>query len=390
MSLNPIKIPEKHYVGMIKRDHDNLPLGFMTPWGSDASARKRMTTVDAWCLNNSQGTYAKKLEPMTIVNAPMSGFRVTNDIRTTGYGGLDKWRIEDPRGFELEITSGNLAELLQVGVVDCGAILDPCVWARNGAQNVLLSTSTQAYQSAVQATKTANSRANWRDVKIGNQVTLQNSTAGIYLGKFGIVYRKWRNNSSSVTTNIDKVPVTAIYNESEKQVYLIRNPRLVSIDSLDVITASEAELTINQLAADGQIDLRPSGNSEWYESNIVGFYADNKTDFEIKCELTLNEIPDRTQHGRAGKTTIARIGNDYGELYSHFTQTQVKISVIAEGDLEHGRLEYVRDVLTQTRSGRLGDPTWKTVYANISDVDGWYTIHVTFQTPLGNTITGQF
>jgi hypothetical protein len=102
-----IKIPEKHYVGMVKRQTEKIPLGFITPWGNDAAALKRIATVDSWA---KQGHYGNKALPaMTIDNVPMNGFRMTTDIRSSSYGGVDKWRIEDPRGFELEITSHNLA-----------------------------------------------------------------------------------------------------------------------------------------------------------------------------------------------------------------------------------------------------------------------------------------
>ena len=43
-----IKFPEKHYIGFQTRDDDFLPLGFMTPDGTDSAAVKRKQTVDSW------------------------------------------------------------------------------------------------------------------------------------------------------------------------------------------------------------------------------------------------------------------------------------------------------------------------------------------------------
>ena len=48
MAVQNVKIPAKHYVGMVKRQHDDLPLGFITPWGEDAAAQKRIATVNNW------------------------------------------------------------------------------------------------------------------------------------------------------------------------------------------------------------------------------------------------------------------------------------------------------------------------------------------------------
>jgi hypothetical protein len=82
--MSNIKIPAKHYVGMVKRQTEKIPLGFITPWGEDAAAKKRMTTVDNW---SRQGRNTKSLEPMIIENVPMNGFKMTTDIRSSSYGG---------------------------------------------------------------------------------------------------------------------------------------------------------------------------------------------------------------------------------------------------------------------------------------------------------------
>ena len=81
MARDTVKIPTKHYVGMVKRANDTLPLGFMTPYGEDAAAKKRMATVDSWA---GQGYYGNtnKIEAQTIDNVPLSGFRLTSSIRS--------------------------------------------------------------------------------------------------------------------------------------------------------------------------------------------------------------------------------------------------------------------------------------------------------------------
>lgn len=39
MAAKNIKIPAKHYVGMVNRQNEKIPLGFITPWGDDAGAK---------------------------------------------------------------------------------------------------------------------------------------------------------------------------------------------------------------------------------------------------------------------------------------------------------------------------------------------------------------
>jgi hypothetical protein len=143
-------IPEKHYTGLIKREEDILPLGFITPWGNDISSFKRMETVDNWVKNNT--TYKNKLETVVLENKAMCGFRISNGIRSTKFKNDDKWRIEDPRGFELEVNSKNLLDILSKSSVDSCEILSPCIWARCGTNNVLIVAENSEYTKITQAT----------------------------------------------------------------------------------------------------------------------------------------------------------------------------------------------------------------------------------------------
>lgn len=265
MTVNNIKIPAKHYVGMVKRQVEKIPLGFITPWGEDAAAKKRMATVDAWANQLYNG---KALEPMTIENVPLNGFTMTTDIRSSSYGGVDKWRIEDPRGFELEITSHNLAQLLSVGMIDRGEIMDTCVWARDGQQNVLLSTNTEAYKSAVKNTEVSNMTADWKNVKIGNTVLLQNNVTGVWLGRmFGMSYHEsyYRDESDKKSCLIvsDK-SMHVIYIKKEDKnhkhkLLLISSPKLAAITDTATMSEMESEALVNQLIADKTCSVDSAG-----------------------------------------------------------------------------------------------------------------------------------
>ena len=263
--MSNIKIPAKHYVGMVKRQVEKIPLGFITPWGEDAAAKKRMTTVDNW---SRQGRNTKSLEPMIIENVPMNGFKMTTDIRSSSYGGVDKWRIEDPRGFELEITSPNLAQLLTVGMIDRGEIMDTCVWAREGQQNVLLSTSTEEYKAAVKNTEVAAMTADWKNVKIGNTVLLQNNVTGIWLGRmFGVkvetYYRDDENRKKNSITITDKSMHVIYIDKADKNykhtLLLINSPKLAAITDTSTKTETEAETLVNNLLTDSTCNVEGNG-----------------------------------------------------------------------------------------------------------------------------------
>ena len=259
MAVQTVKIPAKHYVGMVKRTHETLPLGFITPWGEDAAAQKRIATVDNWAKTSYYNE--KKLPSMVIDNVPMNGFKMTSDIRSSNYGGVDKWRVEDPRGFELEITSGNLAQLLSVGVIDRGEILDQCVWARSGQSNVLLSTSTEEYKEAVVNTAVSEMKADWKSVKVGNTVLLQNNIRGVWLGRQHMLTAKSPYRDDDRTKNelapsdksyhliyVDE-PTTG-YLKCQHQLLVINSPKLASIESQDTMTEAAAEVLSNELLND--------------------------------------------------------------------------------------------------------------------------------------------
>lgn len=267
MPRENVKIPEKHYVGLLNHHNSGLPMGFMTPWGENAAGVKRMATVDNW----AKGPHS--LTPMVIDNVPMSGFKLTSSIRTTDYGGYDHWRVEDPRGFVLEISGGNLAQLLSVGMIDRGEFIDECVWARHGASNVLLSTATEEYKAAVENTRVAGLKSNWKDVKLGNRIVLQNNIRGVWLGKMRGIVKTFNNSYNSTfgnneLTECDKVYHVICTNDSVSSRYtqtmhLIVNPKLSYIeDHSAVVTPADAEIKVNELLVDKSCYTVISGYSE--------------------------------------------------------------------------------------------------------------------------------
>lgn len=182
-----IKFPKQHYIGMIGRAHDVLPLGFMTEDGTDKAALKRKATVDSWTTGNVRHGQEKTINiARSYENVPLIGFRLTKSIRrysSWGSGNV-KWRIEDPRGFELEITSPNMARIVDTCVIDQGEILEECIWARLKGDNILVPVSSDLYIAATRNDERMTSKVKPSEVNRGDRVTLQNGDEGIYLGKF--------------------------------------------------------------------------------------------------------------------------------------------------------------------------------------------------------------
>ena len=289
--VSNVLVPAEHYVGMVKREGDELPLGFMTPWGEDAASKKRIATVDSWA---SRGYNSSEVEAQVIKNIPLSGFKFTSSIRNSGYGGHDKWRIEDPRGFELEITSGNLAQLMSVGIIDRGEINDQCVWGRQGANNILLSTSTDEYKEAVKNTTVFNTSASWTNVKLGDTVTLQNTITGIWLGRQYPIYLGDSHMEKTDAIGHNKIEhdtkmvhviyvvggAKTSYQNKVDALHLIASPKLSSITPCDTpLTKAQAEVLANQYLTSNSVDLNTAG----YKTILILSFG--------KAKFTLDKVP---------------------------------------------------------------------------------------------------
>lgn len=240
-----IKFPEKHYIGFQKRSEDALPLAFMTPDGDDSTALKRKATVDRWAGDS-------KIESITYENNPLPGFRLVRNIKH-GYGwgqGNVKWRIEDPRGFELEITSPNLSQLLNYCEIKQGDIQEDCIWARSGNENILVPVNSDVYKAALANTARSKKIASLKDLKLGDVVVLQNGYEGTFLGSFYFFhFNQWKPGFSCG----DKKRF--IFKDSTGKQYLtISSPKLAEIIPGDKsLTQELSEQQINIGLQNGSI-----------------------------------------------------------------------------------------------------------------------------------------
>ena len=199
-----IKFPSHHYVGFQSRpSQDNVPLGFMTPDGTDAAAKKRKESVDKWATPYHYHNQPKPetVPAVTYENKPMVGFKLSREVRryaSFGNGNV-KWRIEDPRGFELEISSANFAQILMLCTMEKGEIQDQLIWGRLGAENVLVPVESDAYKAAQANTERAAKKASLKDLKLGDKVVMVNGDEGVFYGKFYLIYNSYSHSSIGQT-----------------------------------------------------------------------------------------------------------------------------------------------------------------------------------------------
>jgi hypothetical protein len=215
-----IKLFPKLYVGFkAQDDHDEengAPgtrphLGFATPYEENAAGKKRQETVDRWAKdgesyyhwNPKTKQYTAKKRPVRPVeiidNVPIEGFKIGEDIRRVYWGGGNVvWRIYDPRGFELEISSANLAKVIEhVGLAKGGAIAGRCIWGRLGGQNLLIPEGTEVWDKMVKDQVKIASNAKlkpMKEVPVGATVSTKTGDK-IYLGEFYAHVREHQGSS---------------------------------------------------------------------------------------------------------------------------------------------------------------------------------------------------
>lgn len=246
-----IKFPSHHYVGFQSRPtQDNSPLGFMTPDGTDAAAKKRKESVDRWAQGYGYGKTKDVPPAVTYENKPMVGFKLSRSIRRdSSFGsGNVKWRIEDPRGFELEISSPNFAQILMLCTMEKGEIQDQLIWGRLGSENILVPVESEVYKAAIANTERAAKKVKPSEVKLGDKLIMQNGDEGIFYGYFYMTYGDYSWSKIAQTFGDKKrflFKVTSGHCKGEWRA--VATPKIAEVEAGDgTLTQEAAEKEINE------------------------------------------------------------------------------------------------------------------------------------------------
>lgn len=249
-----LKLPDQWYVGFANRSGDDAPLGFMAPEGTDSAAMGRKATIDSW--------RGKDIAPRTIDNKKLTGFKLSESIRrysSWGNGNV-KWRITDPRGFELEISSPNLMQILNCSTIEQGEIIDACIWGREGADNILIPVTSDLYKKAVTDTARQSMKVSLKDVKPGNSVTLQDGRTGVFLGDWYQLVFDSRTNTDESGRSVESIRMengkkkryffsmtTSNLPKDKTFIEVIGSPKVATIDDRSTLSDIECYNTITDV-----------------------------------------------------------------------------------------------------------------------------------------------
>ncbi len=162
----------------IKRGNEDL--AYMTYHEDNKAFDKRKSTGIGW---------ARTEEGAAIIgNTPIEGFTVGQSVsRWTTSNKV--FRVKDPRGFEVEIPTDNLAMLLQTCTTTNSVIQEKCVWGREGSNHILLNEGSTPYQKAMSnMDKLAQDVIKPKDHTVGDLLSTVDGDSYLYLGKIKVTY----------------------------------------------------------------------------------------------------------------------------------------------------------------------------------------------------------
>jgi len=324
-------------------------------WGSHTSVQTEDGLIPNCSLQPAPTT--SKYLPKILDNVPQSGFQFTKEVRRTYWGGGNVvWRVLDPRGFQLEISSANLARIIDCSVIKEGTILDECVWGRSGAANVLLPISSDIYQNAKQNTirKATDKKISLKDVQLGDIVKLSNSDVDVngeykYYGKFNVIttntyysvasYRSNRHENEGImvgyeNTNIyePQAPIFERYvfervdnlSSNKERIAFISQPKIHSIvKRMDVPADKNVILnSLNSFVKAGYFEQEKYNNRTLGYNHVAGFSISKVNDIKYDYSKPIDfDIVDY-HYGNKTKTFQSHIVRKDGILY---------ISVMTDG-----------------------------------------------------------
>jgi len=169
-----IKIHNKLWYIVNSKREENL--AYMTHYENNKAFEKRKITGEEWATRKDKG--------IIIDNTPVSGMYIGDSVsRYTTSNKL--FRVTDPRGFMVEVPTGNIATLLHLITVKNGIVQEKCAWGRDGNNHILLPVNSEPYKESIRKMDILqNHLLTWKDIKAGDWVKLfEEDTEYYYAGK---------------------------------------------------------------------------------------------------------------------------------------------------------------------------------------------------------------
>lgn len=185
-----IKIHKRLWTVITNSEHKEPGLAYMTHADKEDSAfESRQSTGRGWAKTGYDDK--ETLKESFYDNTPTKGFEVIACV--SRWSTSNKlFQVRDPRGFVVEIPSGNLSTLLQMTTVVNGVVEEECVWGREGNSHILLPTNSEPYQEGVNNMRVLGDMTAYNNLSIGDVVftSAGDNTEQIFLGKVKLTWKQ--------------------------------------------------------------------------------------------------------------------------------------------------------------------------------------------------------
>jgi hypothetical protein len=410
---NPTTIHKQLYVTIQYRgdaNNDSGLLGFASPYTKDAPFAKRKITQDGWAYGHNikveiddedncsvtgrggdrqygGGTawdpamlFIANCYPRIVPNEPVDGFEIAKSVRRYGWngGGNVKWRITDPRGFDLEISSENFASVLDCCDVSKGVIIGKCVWGRQGNNNILLPEASAPYQEATAHTLKKDIKISLKDIGVGDMVEVMGNNIepenkiAIYYGKYWFMTvtcgnddDRYRSNSLR-SLNGKQTECYLLKSVATNKYFILNSPKVVAhLDKMDT-PLSKAEVATKVNSELG----RTVGIGGFYYGVTLISPTKIKLDQVTSMLAPLNETitgswPGVGPHHWNIDNIIAKYEGKYyvAEQHGHYNDATMALTEIDVSELDKNIVHYNRVAVAASHS-------WgNTRYNNITRTD---------------------
>jgi hypothetical protein len=190
-----INIPKQLWCIINPDREDNL--AYMTHYEENASFEKRKSTGTHWATprtrkNKETGLYEPAKIPVEkiIDNSPIKGIYIGSSV--SRWSTSNKlFRVNDPRGFTVEVPTDNIATLLHLTTVEHGVVQEECVWGREGNNHIILPVNSEPYLETLDKMDTlANKLIKVGDLKPGDVVKFfEDDREHTYIGRGKITWK---------------------------------------------------------------------------------------------------------------------------------------------------------------------------------------------------------
>ena len=181
MSLETLIIPEKIFVGFQERANTYSGKLAYVIYKDHKGVLRKKESWEKWCSN--------EMDKQELDNVPMSGFVLNRDVggvrRSYGWDQrMEKVRVYDPRGFEIEITIPNMLFIFQ----ECSSIKGKgiegeFVYSWDGPNLILLPVCSKEYKDSTSHTSLIKQKVSSKDLKEGAVYLTKEHKKLLYMGR---------------------------------------------------------------------------------------------------------------------------------------------------------------------------------------------------------------